>query len=57
MQPEPRPQLEDLDELTAAVARLEGTAEALDARLDRTRGTGGAAAAGTAPAAPGSSRA
>ncbi|WP_336923573.1 hypothetical protein [Aquipuribacter sp. SD81] len=24
----------DLDELTAAVARLEGTADALDARLD-----------------------
>jgi hypothetical protein len=31
----PAPGPADLEELTAAVARLEGTADALDARLER----------------------
>lgn len=33
MQVEDRAAVEDLDDLTAAVARLEATADALDARL------------------------
>lgn len=42
MQPNSRGPVEDLDDLTVAVGRLEATADALDARL-----TGGAGAPGT----------
>lgn len=42
MQAETRGAVEDLDDLTVAVARLEATADALDARLTPTPGTAGA---------------
>jgi|GEM_PF-5597767 len=48
MQAQTRGAVEDLDDLTVAVARLEATADALDARLTSATGAAGAAgAAGT----------
>lgn len=43
MQAQSRGLVEDLDDLTVAVGRLEATADALDARLTSATGTAGSA--------------